>query len=391
MIGGTFDFDALPNGLREADLLAWVEADARARAEHAPGSSLDRVSRAIEADPGLGAQLESMRVDRAALGSLETPAPPMTLAQSVLEEHERQALLALSDMAAMGPRALEQQVDIDEPLSFASFPSWFKPALASAAVLALAIAAWQLIPLALPRSGPGLPAPTTGVPSDLADASGDGGTVEPAPFTIEPIAQAPVLAAEPLATVPTIASVPEPRPADVLAARLEMPTERAREMARSGRLMVVVGVDRLEPVQDAITTLSRMPIESTWRLEAPAVELVAALTEPAMLRHSGIYSDRSGPLVADRDGPLGRLEVILAATPTVHVAQVSNSPEALLGLLDVLDLLGTEARVFVTDASMPTAGSMPPPLNSDVLLWWDADPASWEPWTAIPVRFIEQR
>ncbi|NRA57803.1 MAG: hypothetical protein HRU13_06760, partial [Phycisphaerales bacterium] len=285
MNGGTFDFDALPNGLSEADLLAWVEADARARAEHAPGSSLDRVSRAIEADPGLGAQLESMRVDRAALGSLETPAPPMTLAQSVLEEHERQALLALSDMAAMGPRALEQQVDIDEPLSFASFPSWFKPALASAAVLALAIAAWQLIPLALPRSGPGLPAPTTGVPSDLADASGDGGTVEPAPFTIEPIEQAPVLAAEPLATVPTIASVPEPRPADVLAARLEMPAERALEMARSGRLMVVVGVDRLEPVQDAITTLSRMPIESTWRLEAPAVELVAALTEPAMLRH----------------------------------------------------------------------------------------------------------
>ena len=279
MNGGPINFDALPNGLSEADLLAWVEADARSRAAHEAGSPLDRVARAIEADPGLGATLEAMRVDRAALGSLETPAPPMTLAASVLEEHARQALLALSDMAAMGPRALTQPGDIDEPLSFESFPSWFKPAFASAAVIALGIAAWQLIPLALPRSGPVAP----GQQSEFAQATDDDGLVEPAPLTVERIEDTPTLAIEPTFTAPTPVAPREPSAGEILSARLEMPTDYVLEMARNGRLMLVVSVDRLEPTQDAIAMLAQTPIEPTWRMEEPRAELVAALTEPAML------------------------------------------------------------------------------------------------------------
>ena len=389
MTGRPIDPDSLPNGLCEADLLAWVEADARARAERVPGSPLDRVSHAIEADAALGATLESMRVDRAALGSLETPAPPVTLAQSVLEEHERQALLALSDMAAMGPRALQHQGDIDEPLSFASFPSWFKPALASAAVLALAFAAWQLIPLALPRSNPTPSSDTPGISSSLANADTDGEASVTESLVSEPIESSPALVIEPQPIARPAPGSLELRAEDVLAARLDMATEYVLDMAREGRLMVVVSVDKLEPVQDAVAAISRVPVEASWRFDVPAGELVAVLTEPAMLRHTGFDPGPEGPLVARRDGPLGQLEVILAATPTVHVAQVSTSPQALLSLLDGLDRLGTQARVVVTDSPLPTAGTMPPPMTSDVLLWWEADPVSWQPWTAIPVRFVE--
>lgn len=385
MTGQPFDANALPHGLSEADLLEWVEADTRARRSAAPGSAVDRVGLALESDPQLKRMLEAMRIDRAALGSMETPAPPASLAQAVLEEHERQALLALSDIATLGPRAAQHRADDDEPFAWSAMPGWFKPALAVAAAAALAFGAWQLVPVLLPNPRSTGPAATP----DSMVAQGDD-VPEPMPkIVVDPINEAPALVTE---APPPMMQTPKILRADageLLVARLDMPYEFALEMAEAGRLMVVVAVDELGPVEDAVVSISRRPVEASWRLDEPPIELIAALSEPTLRRSGVLDRGRDGPRIAEGDGPLGRLEMIMAATPSVYVARVSSSAEALLSLLEAMDRLGSESRVVVTTNPLPSAGAVSAPISEDVVLWWERDPASWQPWAAVPIRFVE--
>lgn len=373
----------LPAGLTEADLLEWVEADTRTRSSAAPGSALHRVTQAITSDAALGTTLEAMRVDRAALGSLETPAPPDWVAQAVLEEHERQALLALSDMAAMGPRAANREYD-DDSFSISAMPGWFKPAMAVAAVLALAFGAWQLTPLVMPGPAP-QPGPEV--------ATNDPVETDPTPITPERIDQQSTAIAEGpvLVPIPT-PGVIEPSAAEILAARLDMPADEALELALAGRLMVVVAVDETRAAEQAATDVAdQQPVDAAWRLREPADELVAAMATPAHARLVGRGGIDDGIHRAGGDGPLGHLQVVIAATPTVFLAQASASPEALLGMLDGLARLGGEVRLVPLDERLPGTGQMPAPAIEGSLLWWDGDPAAWQPWAAIPVRFIESR
>lgn len=373
----------LPQGLTEADLLEWVEADARTRAAAAPGSALHRVTRAIAADAALGAMLEAMRVDRAALGSLETPAPPDWVAQAVLEEHERQALLALSDMASMGPRAASREYD-DERFSISSMPGWFKPAMAIAALLALAFGAWQLIPLVLPK-------PTPQMGTEVA--SNDPVETAPSPITPESIAQATtaITEAPPPTPIPTPGFI-EPSAAEILAARLDMPVDEALELALAGRLMVVVSVNEARSAERAATDVaSQQSVDATWRLRKPSDSLVAAMSTPAHARLVGLDGADDNILRANGDGPLARLQVVIAATPIVFLAQASASPEALLGMLDGLARLGSEVRLVALEERLPGTGEMSAPAIESSLLWWEGDPAAWRPWAAIPVRFVESR
>lgn len=372
----------LPAGLTEADVLEWVEADARTRSAAAPGSSLHRVTQAIATDAHLGPMLEAMRIDRAALGSLETPAPPDWVARAVLEEHERQALLALSDMASIGPRAAQRGYD-DDSFSISAMPGWFKPAMAVAAVLALAFGAWQLIPLVLPS-----PTPIAG--PELA--TNDPVDPDVAPATPEHIDQGTTAIAE----VPETLSIPtpsviEPSAAEILAARLDMPVERALELALAGRLMVVVAVDEADSARDAAAAIAAHAVAPTWRLEDAEVELVAAMALPDHARLADLDGIGEGPVSATGHGPLGQIEFVMASAPTVFLAQASASPEALLGMLDGLARLGTEVRLVPLDERLPGTGEMPAPAIESSLLWWDGDPAAWQPWAAIPVRFVESR
>lgn len=372
----------LPQGMTESDVLEWVEADARSRSAAARGSSLDRVTQAVAADARLGSMLEAMRVDRAALGSLETPAPPDWVAQAVLEEHERQALLALSDMATIGRRAADRGYD-DDSFSISAMPGWFKPAMAVAAVLALAFGAWQLIPLVLPS-----PVPRLGPEVATNDR------VEPdlAPITPERIDQERTAVAEvpETITIPT-PGVIEPSAAEILAARFDMPVEHALELALAGRLMVVVAVDEADAAGDAAADVAAQAVAHTWRLEYAESELVAAMASPDHARLVDLDGIGEGPISATGHGPLGQIEYVMASTPTVFLAQASASPEALLGMLDGLARLGTEVRLVPLDERLPGTGEVPAPAIESSLLWWEGDPAAWQPWAAIPVRFVESR
>ena len=375
-----FDPDNLPAGLSEADLIDWIEADARAQSAAAPGSALDRVNRSISVDPGLGRSLEAMRVDRAALGALETPAPPTWVAQAVLEEHERQALLALSDMAAGGGARL----DADESFSISSMPRWFKPAMAVAALLAVAFGAWQLLPLVMPR--PTLAPGPIVVDGSAAGEAQQAETVDP----VGPIDAEPVLALDdtpaPVITPRTLAS----SAADLLAARLDLPVDDALALALQGRLMIVVEAADASRTRDAADAVTAQPVAQGWTLAEPPSELVAAMTNPDHVRSIGLDPTLDGPTIATDRGPLGQLEYVLASTPTVYMARASASAEAVLSLIVGLERLGETCRVVTLDAPLPTAGQTMSPPSARAVLWWDGDPSAWQPWAAIPVRIVER-
>lgn len=379
----------LPAGLSEADVLEWIEADSRARATAALGSTLDRVSTALATNARLRALADAMRVDRAALGSLDTPAPPSWVAQAVLEEHERQALLSLSDMAALGRRASDFPLN-DDGFSLSALPRWFKPSLAVAAVLALAFGAWQLIPIVLPkpnpihpqgplphaelalnRPDPAQPIEATGVTPDTAEQ----------PRVIATAPRAPLLAPRLL----------QPSATEILASRLDMPVEEALERVLDGRLLIVVTVTETTPARESALAVAAQPVAASWRLHDAHGELIAALALPHHARLAGLDGIGDGPISATGRGPLGQLEVVLAASPTVFTAHASASPEALLGLLDGLAQLGTGVRLLPLDEPLPGTGAMPAPAIESSLLWWQGDPAAWHPWAAIAVRFVESR
>lgn len=377
----SFNLD-LPHGLSEADVLEWIESDTKARSSATPGSPLHRVTQAVAADGHFGSILEAMRIDRAALGSLEAPAPPEWVAQAVLEEHERQALLALSDMATIGPRATNRGCD-DEGFSISAMPGWFKPAMAVAAVLALAFGAWQLVPVLLPH-----PAPQPG--PELVVSDPDAG--DPVLVTSEDVGQeSSILAEAPPAATLLAPRVIEPTATEILTARLDIPVERALELALAGRLMVVVAVDEADTAREAAVNIAAQAVAPTWGLEEAKAELVAAMATPDHSRLIGLDGIGEGPATANGHGPLGHLEYIMATAPTVFLARASASPEALLGMLDGLARLGTEVRLVPLSEHLPGTGEIPAPAIESSLLWWEGDPAAWQPWAAIPVRFVESR
>lgn len=380
MMPARFDPDRdLPQGVTEADLLDWVEADSAQLASADPASALGRISTARQTDGRLAALLDAMRVDRAALGSLESPAPPASVANAVLEEHERQALLALSDMASMGPRAATERPD-DEAFSLSAMPGWFRPALAVAAVLALAFGAWQLLPLVLPQPGPE-PGPVVAI-EDPVDETPIGTTSErPTPPEIEPV-DPPMIARAPRERSPSAR--------EILTARLDLPVDQAMELAAAGRLLIVVGVRELDAAREAARRVGAHPVEPSWRLREANSELVAALASPHHARLAGM-DESDGTLFTTARGPLGQIEIVMASTPTVSMAETSTSPEALLALMEGLARLGEDVRAVPLDEPLPGAGATPGPSFGDQLLWWNNDPATWEPWAAIPVRLVESR
>ncbi|OAB60575.1 hypothetical protein AY599_23475 [Leptolyngbya valderiana BDU 20041] len=369
----------LPVDVSQADLLDWIEADAGQIATAAPGSSIARVVDARNRDARLASLLDAMRVDRAALGSLETPAPPRSVAEAVLEEHERQALLDLSDLASHGPRAGAGMVD-DEAFSFSAMPRWFKPAMAVAAGLALVFGAWQLYPFLAAN-----PAPQPGSTLALEEPDDEA----PAP-DVAPIVDPPSYAA----AVPSIPAVSPrehtPSASEILKARFDMPFEQAFELAREGRLMIVIGARDAQASLDAAARITARPIDASWRLRDARPELVAALSTPDHARLAGQESAGDTLLSAAR-GPLGQIEVVMAATPLVTVAETATSPEAVLELLESLGHMGEQIRFEELEQPLPGTGEIAAPVADETLLWWDHDPATWRPWAAIPVRFVESR
>jgi hypothetical protein len=374
-----FDPDRdVPDGMSEADLLAYVEADAAQISAARPESILGRVESARRSDARLAAMLDAMRIDRAAMGSLDAPAPSESVAIAVLEEHERQSLLALSDMATRGPRAAREQDD--ESFSFSAMPRWFKPSLAVAAALAIAFGAWQLGPLLLPQQ------PVTPGPA-VAIEDGDTNESPSATPPDDPIAIATMERQAPIAPGPQPLI---PSAEQVLAARLDMPVSDALEVAREGRLLILVDVKKSAVAIDAASRLAERPVDATWRLRDADGELIAAMATPAHARIIGL-EDAGDGLLAESRGPIGQIEVVMASAPMVSMAEASASPAAMLALLDGLGHLGESIRVVTLDEPLPGAGTIDPAADDFSVLWWNDDPATWQPRAAIPVRFVESR
>lgn len=368
---------SLPDGLAIDDLIDWIESDARARASAGSNSGLARVERALADHPNLRATLEAMRVDRAALGALEAPAPPAWMARAILEEHERQALLALSDIATMGQRKAERARDEGEAFTLSAMPTWFKPALAIAAMLALAFGAWQILPIVFQ--------PSTPTPIDEI-ARQDQQPPTPVVET-RPVRPAPM--PEVFASAPAPTRL-DPSLEDRLALLIDMPLAEALTLAHNGRLMLVVDVPDLDIAQEAASAIARTPLTHSWRLREPSEALVSAMSRPDQLMAIGTSPDSEDLLSASR-GPLGTLEFVMAAMPTIYLAEASATPQALLQLFEALERLGGKVRVVTLGEPLPDAGAIPMPTTADTLLWWESAPDAWQPWASIPVRFIESR
>ncbi|MEO1007722.1 MAG: hypothetical protein AAFX79_04100 [Planctomycetota bacterium] len=373
-------------GVGEADALDWLEADARERGDAPPGSSLRAIDEAIRGEPGLATALEQMRIDRAALGSLDVPQPPASVAQAVLDEHERQSLLVLAGRGS--PVGVSHA---DPPLSLASFPGWFKPAMGIAAVLLVAFAAWQLLPVLL-RSGP--PPLSPGDP--IAIAGGDAGSDDPVDESPEDEqrmaardgdADAPPREVVFLTPTDTVAAAPEPAWAEVLAARVGMPAEDVLDHAMDGRLVVVVLTDDLAASRRAAEDASVGLIDPAWRMRDAGGELIAAMSGPGR----AVFRPIDGGFGHADGGLVGDLERVVRSTPTVFVAEAACSPEAMLRMLDQVGRLGDGVRIAIAGDPLPGAGSMPPPAIESTLFWWEEDPASWQPWAGVAVQFVPTR
>jgi len=394
----------LPEGLSEADLLDWIEADARTRSAPPPGTSVARVEEALERLPRARQRLEAMRVDRAALGALPLPEAPSWVSAAILDEHERQSLLALTEMAT-GPALHGERQGV-----LAQMPGWFRPALAAAAVLLVAFALWQVAPMLLPAGG-GRQGPAVAHGGGDGQPAGDAQSHDaraPAddspPADRDASADAPVLAdrsgqdggAQGAAGPGDAADAPTPplpSPGEALASLAGLPADELLEAARAGRLLLVVPVAAEAQAERLAHDLTLGAVDPAWRLRDASGELVAALTGPARVRAIG-GNEAPHQLARDR-GPLGRLELLASRTPVVYVADVALGAAGLLRLVEDLRLAGSAVRVVVADEPMPgigigSGGSAGAPPPGAPVLWWLEDPVAWRPWASVAVEFVPE-
>lgn len=301
------------------DWLAWIEQD-----DHAP-TEADRaaMARALAEDPGLRAQVEAMRADRAMLRALASPTaadaiePPPDLMERIELALERDALL---DTPPAGSPAQRHAPHTQPPLPRRHAPfrprrragRWIAPTVALAFIAA---SLWLVIERPLdPRPSPepavplalaperSTPSPTPMSPEPLATIAQSDALTGPTPEALAPEALTPETAsarapldaralrhdlelllaqddAELQAARQALAEAHPPAPAERSAIAAASPSlvpgpAEAAPLARAARLAIAVRTDRPAEVHRTLAALAR---QSTPPADAPSLDAPTAL------------------------------------------------------------------------------------------------------------------
>jgi hypothetical protein len=410
---------ALPPGIDEVDLLAWVEGDPLPRNREVA------VARLLSEHPALARRLEAMRGDRDAVRDLpadeRAPAGLMQGVDAALQPLlERQTLLGLQDGDLADPRP---------PISLVVPPRRSivdlllrdrmgrRMALAAALLLAVGSGTYfaammfslqgrqpsSIGPLAVhdqplddatsfDRPGPAIPAPALEDAVALAAAPERQEPGEPTEIEAPAQARADLSRAE---------TLPEPADEDLASATalaapapLPMDSGEALRLAREQRLVIRVrlGEGALRP--DRVADRLRRAGSPGWRYagEAPltvAMQLAPPETfaPPAVVRPGETWfgTPAGVPSGALYGPPAPGIALDLQRSgPAVYTVQSRLDPASLDSLRTALR--GVAADVIFEEADPEIiARHEATILAPSAVLWWGQSPSAWVRWTTVPI------
>ena len=363
----------LPAGLTEADLLDALDgapmlADRRAL-----------VDAAMRADARLAAAMSGMRIDRAALATLDSclraPEGLLTMVEARLE---REALAALAEPATAQTGTLRvSAVTIDRPGPFRALLESLlvrRLALAASLLLAIGLGVWGIVsgirnwPHAGPGSGTNLAQNPAPAPIDQPDPS----PIDHAPS----IAHATPVQIDAAAVALLAPTLPLDGPG-VAADGTVYDVPAIADLARDGRLAIVVNA------RDGASWagLSRRGLR--WS-DVSGAELAGSFAGV------GAALEREAALPRERWAAGAHSAWAAHAAPSRRVigVWVPAGGAGVRELLAATGMTGGEpgaARVLVLDEPVRPER----PLDARSVLWWSASPAAWDRGTIVPVIIEE--
>lgn len=401
------------------------------------------VRAAVAREPRLGQLVARMRADRRALMSLGAVRAPAGLAERVEQALEREALLGLNGDAAATDLVLPVSQLRPRRPSIA-MRLWRSPAgrgvlMAAGVALAVGTGIWVVsalspgLPMDPVRPAPTLVAQEPGAEAEAPAADGDNaGEIEVA-MAADAAADAPVLESSApdassvteVATAEihgppapdewtggeTIAEVAGETPAET-DDRPVMSPARALELARVGRLAIVVRGEDPEAAAAGVEALARASARAgVWRRVdsgatlAPGFESVAALwgsdiglpqlpLAPGWRQWPAIAKSNpedQGPLWAAPLGiglqlpaGIGQPRPELAAPPrAVWSVSIEDKESTLASLLAALGRRSAGERAEFVELPVPI--DAPPPVDADTVLWWTQPASAWGWRISVPV------
>jgi hypothetical protein len=381
----------------ELDLLGWVEGDLP-RARQQPVEAL------LAREPRLRELLEAMARDRSSIRSVAIERAPADLLAGVEARLERDLLVGLAGTDAPSLDIPVSRVVVRHERSLGRLagrvvrrPIFRVGAIAAALLLAGSIGLVTLVNMDSPGSrGRTAPPVLLGADTQLesaslakaADPAQDGETDAP---TI-PVEPAPSLSALALGEVDETL---------VAATDEDITPERASELLREGRLVIVVRTLDRERTLERLATIHTEP-RPTWAVLDRADEtLVAALAPKPSVPESTIgpgvmASGRESDLAFDGSEERGVVPLLQRGSrtavppPAIYLAESDDTPRALAALRGTMNSGRSQAAHFVVlDQPLPT----PPATSIDSILWWNRPPSGWVRRHTLPivVESIEKR
>jgi hypothetical protein len=395
----TRDFNPLPAGLTEADLLALVEGEAL------PRERAGVVAKAVAANPALARELEAMKRDREhlrALGDVKAPSGLMDSVEAALQPvFERQMLLGLAEGDNIHERPpVSMVVPRRAPLLSGR-------RLAIAAGIAL-VAGGVAFTVLAPSIGGG-PAPMPGRSGPIAR-----NTQAPAEITPPQVAPQPETALAkgdaPAGAIGAVASAgddpqygPLPSEADTGAVAMAdtEPSDpagppapeaigAAQAVALAAEHRLVIRVIPSDGRFDRITEKLAVRPKGAWQLAGAAPIELASLLDAQSGRplpdgsvpdRSHMASDRGAPDVVSLPGPPGPPDY--AAAPSVYLIN-ARMDEGTFQALEA-SLRDTGADVLFEESAQALPMDSAPITTPAAVLWWGSGPSGWAVWGSVPV------
>lgn len=374
----------------ELDLLGWVEGDLP-RARQQPVEAL------LAREPRLKELLDAMSRDRSAIRSLAIERAPADLLAGVEARLERDLLVGLAGADAPSLDIPVSRVVVRHERSLGRMlrrPIVRVGAIAATLLLAGAIGLLTLVNLDTGRS--------RAVPPVLMGAADqpEGAALAKGPDTRADVTLESALPAEPVPSLSALALGDVDASVAPVAADDAITPERAAELLREGRLVIVVRTLDRERTLERLATIHSEP-RPTWAMLDRADEtLVAALAPKPAAPESAIgpgvlASGRESRLEFDGNEGRGTIPMLdpgsrQVTPPAIYLAESDDTPRALAALRGTMNSGRSQAAHFVAlDQPLPT----PPATSIDSILWWNRPPSGWVRRHTLPivVESIEKR
>jgi hypothetical protein len=387
----TREYNPMPAGLTEADLLAIVEGEALPRERAAV------VSKALGAHPALARELEAMKRDRAALRAMgEAPAPAGLLdsvGAALQPVFERQMLLGLAEGEDVHDRP---PVSMVVPRG----PSIFSVRRLSVAA-GIALLAGGAVFTAVSMNGAGPKVKPVGPIANNSPSKVESAPVAPeVPEAVLAKAGHPesgALASR-AADEPLYGPMPDEGPAGTLAASESeadcgppapavINAAQALVLANDHRL--VIRVIPSDGRFDRITERLAHP-RGAWQLSGAAPTELASLLDPrgdqpvprgAVPDRREIAGEGPGPEAVVLPGPPAPVE--FDSLPTVYLLSARMDEATLRALEASLHDTGAEVVFEEATRALPIEGG--PVTTPGAVIWWGNGPSGWASWGSVPV------